>query len=412
SPSSTSGQPGDAALPSRLPRREGYELYVALRFDGMPSDFMGAALFLDGPVTLLKQVRWAQWYSGDAGGNFGPGTCFCPGLTSHIAEMIEPTQRGVLDWGGLRSSSDLFDFLEPNFVRLPNSFTSSWRPGPPGSILRSLASNSAIDLPPDADQLYWMRLDLPEGGDKEPLRQSLSISFDCFIAFNKEAHSVHKYTAGNRLMEIEIPDHVDSVLEIESVVDSNGRDYLPHHDIRSGQFPSYTIERQGDTLVFWFEFSAVDKLPPDSITVHYSTTEGINANGIDLGRIDQLHENHPGIASVTNVLPSAGAVPAKTEEQIVAEISSRLRNRDRALGFAEIEAWAQSFDPRIQSAECRKSVERAERGVRRCTAVRLIVSAEAFHSNDETDLLARRMRNFLKSRSPINSHFTVEVNRI
>ena len=91
------------------------------------------------------------------------------------------------------------------------------------------------------------------------------------------------------------------------------------------------------------------------------------------------------------------------------EVSSRLRNRDRALNFQEIASWTKTFDPRITKAECENSVERAARGVRRCILIKAHVGAEDFYSEDETALLKQRLKEFLKSRAPVNTRFQVEI---
>jgi hypothetical protein len=150
-------------------------------------------------------------------------------------------------------------------------------------------------------------------------------------------------------------------------------------------------------------------MPPDSITVTYSVTSGVKANGISKGEITDLYENHPGIESVVNVLPVKGAVPAKTMEQILIEVSARLRSRDRALSFDQIGRWVQSFDPRIIFVECENGVQRAARGVVRCIIVKAFVRKADFYSSNETELIQSRLGQFLKSRAPVNTRFQVEI---
>ena len=54
-------------------------------------------------------------------------------------------------------------------------------------------------------------------------------------------------------------------------------------------------------------------------------------------------------------------------------------------------------------------VERARRGVRRCVFVRVSVDRSEFLSEDETSLLKERLKNFLVSRSPVNTRFRIEI---
>ncbi len=145
--------------------------------------------------------------------------------------------------------------------------------------------------------------------------------------------------------------------------------------------------------------------------MYYTVTAGTAANGIEKGQINELYEKHPGVSGAVNITSVGGAIPAKTEKQIITEVSTRLRNRDRALSFHEVAAWTKTFDPRIKDAECENSVERAARGVRRCILVKVHVGAEDFYSDDEAALLEHRLKHFLKSRAPVNSRFQVEIVR-
>jgi hypothetical protein len=318
----------------------------------------------------------------------------------------------AIEWGGMRTGRDLFKALEENFIILSEKFASSWESGPINEELARACAASGIQPPPGNVKTYWIRLDLPHGGDKLKLQSSFEIYFNCFIAINKNELTLFKHTGGNRLVEVEIPEGLNNILDITSVFDSSGREYLPRHMVQSNRTQrSYAMEERDGKMVLWFDFSGDIELPPDSITINYSITAGTDANGIEAGKINELYEKHPGIKSAENIIPVAGAIPAKTEEQIVTEVSARLRNRDRALNFAEISNWATTFDPRIRQAECRNGVERAERGVRRCIVVRITVRGVDFYSDDETILLQKRLQSFLKSLAPVNTHFKVEISK-
>ncbi len=230
------------------------------------------------------------------------------------------------------------------------------------------------------------------------------------MAVNKFERTLFKHTGGNRLIEIEIPDDLDRILKIISVTDSNGRTYLPRHEVLSGEESGlYTLLEQNDRLSLWLDFSSELELPPDSITVSYSLTEGTEATGISAGKITELYENHPGISSVRNITPVSGAIPAKTEKQVIAEISSRLRGRDRAMSFDQIRNWVGTFDGRITEVDCKKGVMRTEYGVRKCVVVVVTVTEKEFHSDDEIGLLKARLGSFLKARTSINNQFKLEI---
>jgi hypothetical protein len=385
------------------------QVFIAVEYDGQPADFAGAILFLKGSPQAQKQLRWARWYPGSNFGTFYEDCGFCPGLAGSIEEVISSGDQ-ARDWGGLRTNNDLFKPLEDSFLELPESFAVTWEMGPPSEELSGLLTRSQIDISSLGENYYWMRIDLPLGGDRSKLQSPFDICFDCFIAVNKNELKLFKHTGGSRLVEVELPEPISNILEITGVVDSDGREYTGIHQIqpdRSGK--QYSLEERQERLVLWFDFSSSIDLPPDSISVSYSVTAGVSANAIAAGKIVELYEGHPGIEVVENVIPTAGAIPAKTDEQVVTEASARLRNRDRALTFREISNWACTFDPRIKNVSCENGVERAGRGVRRCLVVRVNVSGEEFHSDDETALLQTRLTSFLKSRSPVNTQFKVEI---
>ncbi len=293
---------------------------------------------------------------------------------------------------------------------MPSSFTSSWDAGPVDRELAERMATAGINPPSSGERLLWMRIDLPQGGDKTRLPSSFEAYFNCFIAVNKNQLTLFKHTGGNRLVEVELPEDISNILELTHVVDSGGKEYLPRYMVQTDRKQkAYSIEERASKLVLWFDFSSDIELPPDSITVSYSITAGTSANGIEAGKINELYENHPGIQAAENIIPTGGAIPAKTEKQVVSEVSARLRNRDRAMNFSEISNWAKTFDPRVIAAECRNGIERADRGVRRCIIIEVRVKRENFYSDDETALLERRLNSFLKSRSPINTHFKIEI---
>ena len=408
-PSAKHTQPSRQSHPAH-PTEKPDAIFVALDFDGSPSDFEGALLFLMSTPETLKQLRWSYWCPGTATGNLIEDNRFCPGLTTSINDIFHTEKDSLPDWGGLRTSENLFGTLENNFVILPDRFVSGWQKSQPDEKFADLAFGSGIEISPSDSGYYWIRIDLPEGGDKFGLDSPIGIYTDCFVAINKNDLTLFKHTGSNRLVEIEIPEDLSNILEITSVVDSDGRQYFPSHEAqRDRSHRSYSIEECNDKAVLWFDFSSMVEFPPDSITVNYSVTAGVDANGIEAGKIEELYESHPGITSCANLIPTSGAVPAKTTEQIIMEATARLRSRDRALSFQEISKWAMTFDPRIVSAECENSTERTVRGVRRCIAVTIKVRSDDIRSDDETTLLRTRLTDFLKSRSPVNTQFKVKI---
>ncbi len=382
-------------------------LYLAFRHDGPAADFKDGAAFIRAKKEAVKQIRWAKWYPGGEDGTINQNAGFCPGMICSIEKMYTVDDKAV-DWGGLRKSVNLFQPLEDNFIQFSDNFLSSWKKGKPNSQLSALAKEKGIEL--STENLFWIKLKLPEGGDKSRLQAGFDILFDTFIAINKSDLTLFKHTGGNRLIEIEIPEDIEHVLEINEVTDSDKNIYAPRHEaISDAERKFYSVEERNGKLVLWFDYTSGIEAAPDSITVNYSTTSGTNANGIEAGKISELYESHPGISEVQNISSVTGAVPAKTSEQIMAEVSQRLRNRDRALNFDEIARWAETFDPRIIKAECASGIDRFENGVRRCIVVEAAIQYDQFYAQDEILLLKSRLISFLKSRSPVNTQYRVDI---
>jgi len=387
------------------------QMYIAVDYDGPTLNFRDAVMFLKGSPDVLKQLQWATWYPGSNFGTFYEDCGFCPGLSSTMERIFKAGGK-QMDWGGLRTSRDLFAPLANSFICLPENFADTWEIGPPAKDLSGYLERREADLASDKSRFYWIRIDLPRGGDKSLLRMPVGVYFNAFVVVNKNELTLFKHTGGYRLVEIEIPEDITNILEITRVVDSNGRDYFPRHEVADREHGSYTLEERDQRLVLWFDYGSEIGLPPDAITVNYNITSGVRANGIEAGRINELYENHPGLLSVENIVPVGGAMPSKTTEQIVSEVSARLRNRDRALGFREIANWALTFDPGIKKAVCVNGVERAARGVRRCVVVTATVEGQQFYSDEELDLLKFRLRSFLKARAPINTQFRIEIETV
>ncbi|MCP4550275.1 MAG: hypothetical protein GY835_27765 [bacterium] len=383
-------------------------LYLALEHDGQVDDFAGATLFLRGSDEALKQLRWARWSPGIDGSFYGEGS-FCPGLSGDLDDMFT-SGSDTLDWGGFRRSGNLFNSLENNLVVIPEGFVTPWRRGEPDSGFAGMAADAGVTLPENSGDLFWVKIVLPTGGDRAVLQSPVRIDLDCFIAVNRFEKTLFKHTGGNRLIEIEIPDDPDCVMEIISVTDSGGKGYVARHEALSAEEDRfYNLIEQDDRLTLWLDFSGGIELPPDSITVNYSITAGTAANGISAGKITELYENHPGIRALKNVMPVSGAIPAKTEQQVITEISSRLRGRDRAMSFDQVGSWVRTFDERIVRAACEKGVMRTTAGVRKCVVVKVTVDGKRFYSDDEIELLKTRLASFLKDRTSINSQFQLEM---
>jgi hypothetical protein len=383
-------------------------LYLAIEHGGPAEDFENAVLFVRGGVEALKQLRWSRWLP-CVDGRFYEEGGFCPGLSGALDDIFTAGGK-TLDWGGLRKSSDVFRPLENNFVIIPRGFVTPWRRGNPDGAFMKAAANAGVVLPESPENHYWIRIRLPSRGDRSVFQSPFRADFDCFVTVNRHEQTLFKHTGGNRLIEIEIPEDPDDILEIISVSDSVGKAYVPQHEALSSDESSfYNLLEQNGRLCLWFDFSAAIELPPESITVNYSVTAGTNANGIAAGKITEMYENHPGISSLKNIVPAGGAVPAKNERQIVAEVSARLRGRDRAMSFDQMISWVKTFDERITAADCEKGVMRTENGVRKCVVVRVTVKAKDFYSDDEIELLRVRLSSFLKARTSINSQFKVEI---
>jgi hypothetical protein len=379
-------------------------LWAAFEYQGPPSKLAGSRVFVKAEHEAAEQIWWGRWIFGDRDGEFANANSFVPG-----AHDDQVDSKPLSEWGGLRTDEDVFASLNHHFVRLPENRTQDWKAGPPDPDLESLMPGPVREVA-DSGDLYWLKVELSERGDRSRLRTGIALYFDCVPVINKFELNLFKHTGGARVIEIEIPENLDKILEVTSVEDSADRHYIPAHEIVSDpEVRRYTPQRRGDKLALWFDFSEEPLAPPDSLNITYAVTTGPAANAIEQGRINQLYESHPGLSEVSNVLPTEGGAPARTDEQLVTEAALRLRSRDRALSFDEIRNWVSTYDPRIERVECAKGVQQGEYGVRRCIVVRARVDGERFHSDVEVELLRARLERFLKSRAPVNTQFTVEV---
>lgn len=396
-----------AALGTLVPER----VYLAVTYAGDPSDIAGSHLFLNGDNDALRQLRWGRWYPSSAQGGFYGDAGFCPGLTFSLERLVAGDDMPV-DWGGLRTSAQLFGRLENHFVSFSENFCRTWQMGPPDpELARKLAAHGIL-VGSDGDPCYWIRIDLPPDGNKQSLGRPVEAFFSCVLVTNRSEQRLFKHTGGNRLVEIELPEDLDTILGITEVVDSEGAVYRPRHEIQADPTQaSYALEERDDRLIIWFDYSQRLDLPPDSLTITYAVTGGIDANGIDKGEITDLYESHPGIAHAVSVLTTTGGIPAKSRQDIVDEVTLRLRSRDRALSFEEVARWAKSFDPRIDKALCSNGIQRTTTGIRRCIVVDITIPGKQFCSDDEVSLLETRLGAFLKSRAPVNTQFQIKSTR-
>ncbi|MDH4034186.1 MAG: hypothetical protein OEV80_10340, partial [candidate division Zixibacteria bacterium] len=207
------------------------QLFIAIEYDGPSAHLSKAVAFLNGDPAALKQIRWGRWYPGTHFGSFYEDSSFCPGLGCTLEELYQ-TNGNALDWGGLRSTADLFQPLADSFAVLPEEFSTTWDAGPPSETLASLIAKYGIE-PPTEDNLWWIRIDLPPGGDRAKLLEPLGIHFDCFVVVNKTEQTSFKHTGGSRLVELELPESISTIFEVTSVIDSNNREYVPTHEVLS-----------------------------------------------------------------------------------------------------------------------------------------------------------------------------------
>jgi hypothetical protein len=396
------------AEPPKIPAGAQARFYLAVDFTGNPAEFVDSVLFINGLPDAVRQLRWGHWYPGTNFGEFYTDISFCPGLDCNIEEIFYKDGKPI-NWGGLRSSGDVFSTLNDNFIVLPESFAATWELGPPDHKLADKLAQKSIVLE-EGDRFYWIRIDLPAGGTRSSLTGLTGVYFDAFLAVNKSEMKLFKHTGGNKILEIEIPENIDNIVDIVEVTDARGNGYIPSYEVRTDPNQRvYSVEEENGRLVLWFDFSTRLEPVPDNITVVYSTTAGTRANGIDAGLINELYESHPGIVTAENITMSAGAIPAKSPEQIMLEVSNRLRGRDRAISFQDVANWAMTYDRRIKKAACRSGVKKGAFGVFRCIKVAVTVSKDDFYSDDELRLLKVRLEMFLKSCSSVNTQYDVEI---
>ena len=401
--------PEDTKVSPALPPEPA--LYLGIKYNGSPQDFSDVPVFFRTDENALHQVRWSRWFLSSPDGYFFEESSFCPGTRSQRkGESVLGSQKPAVFLGGLCESTDLFENLTDHFFYLPRSHLASWgRCAVPYDVQKFASAGILAEKDLVSEKLFWIKIALSERGAKTSLAGLKDIYFNCFVTVNKRDLAFFKHTAGNQLLEVELPEECSTILSIDSVVDSNNREYQNRLDLSSSKTAlTYVTQERDGRIILWFDFSNYPGSIPNSVSVHYSSTFGPLGNGIEAGKIEQLWERHPGIRTVTNLLPSGGGMPAKTPEELLSEISSLLRNRGRAVSFEEMEHWAKLFDSRITSAECGNVIRKGPQGAFRCTQVNVRVRSEEFCSEDELKLFRKRLERFLKARSLIN--VPIEVN--
>jgi hypothetical protein len=394
-----------AQAPDPAGGSSGWELWLGLTFDAAPSSLDDLTIFLQGDEDWRRQIRWGRWHA--AGGD-AQADGFCPGLMPGIEERL--TSRTSRLGSGLRTTSEMIVGLTDQFVVLDKAFLAGWQPGFGSTSFRDICQRSGLMLDAAAEKAYWLRIDLPEGGDKSVISQSWDLLFDCLIAVNRTELTLFKHTGGRKLVEMEIPEAVEQVVDVVSVTDSSSREYVPQDSFRpQSHDATYSMEERDGHFVLWFDYTRQSDPPPDSITITYAVTRGTDANGIGAGKIQTLYEGHPGLEAVSNVTGTTGAIPARSEEQVMQEVAVRLRQRDRALTFEDVAAWARTFDPRVTGAHCSNGVDRIDGVACRCIVVEVTLDHSQFVSDDEIDLLKRRLVGFLRNRSTVNTRFKIQV---
>jgi len=394
--------PGSGAVPDSA--------YIAFEYDGDLREFKDALIYLDGDLKAAQQYRWGTWTPLDANGVFGGEGSFVPAESSSVDRIVGLKDDTAIDWGGMRTTRDLFGNLEKRYIIPAPEFLSTWQRGAAPEEIAGAAFGSGIELYEAPNGLLWIKIEFPDGGDKTTMHRPFRAYTNTYVALNRNDQSVFCHSAGNVIVELEIPESIENIVEISTVRDSDGSEYVSAKDANLADSSlCYSVEERNDKLILWFDYSGRIKPPPDSLVVEYKVTAGPLANGIARGKIEDLYENHPGIDTCKNLLPTMGAIPARGVEQVVTEATVRLRNRDRALSFVEIANWARTFDPRILDVTCEKSTQLTDHGVRRCVLVKLKLDDDKMHSTVEVRFLKTRLGEFLKSRAPLNSNFTIEA---
>ncbi len=380
-------------------------LLLGFQYDGTARRIPDSLLYLGPDRALGALLRWSSWRCLTPD---GPGERFSPGRGLTVDSLFSDEPDRVIDWGGLRTGGDLFAPLIDHFARLPQSAAEQWQAMPlPRELTNELGGAAGTA---GVDPLWWFEIMLPGDAKLNQFTRPLDLSFDCLVAVNSESQTVYHHTGSKDLLEVEVGADIEEILNIDKVVDTDGREYLPQHELSDDPDQRYyAIEERNDQLILWFDFSRFIDPVPDAINVTLTTTLGDAANGVEAGEVSQLYENHPGLDEVQNVIPVFGGVPARSDAEVMTEAHQRLRGRDRAISFDDLSRWTRTFDPRIQSVACSNGVQVTPKGVRRCIDVAATVDAEDFLTPDEMQFMAERLERFLKSRSTVNTHYSVKI---
>jgi hypothetical protein len=388
-------------------------LFVALDA-AAPGSADRAEIFLFGDSEGVRSCLWSRWQiperAGGAGLSIQGGRVeppFVPAQEYHRQVPFDPPLFTFRS--DLRRQSSLY---EPQLVAVGGMpLLSQACPAP------SELGPSALGLPPAHGTRHWVRILLPADIVLETVR-GVRARTNSVLAANRELRmSGAQAIDETPIHSWALPDDVsfENLVGIDRVIDlKTGHEYVPAGS-REGldALRTHDVEEWIHDGVKRVRVGLLNRDPQrrrTEVQIDYSLTLGAAANGLGPGTVNVAFtppEVFPGLVSVTNLVPTVGGRPARSEEE-EEELRTALRARGRAVVADDFLQMARSFDPvRIRDVELSRGVARGLRGLRSSVVVSARTRARDFVSPLERDSFQRRLAAYLQDRCSIGE--TVEV---
>jgi len=362
------------------------------------------ALFLhaDDPA-LVDALRWSRWYTGAPADDTG----FVPAENSRQVPW-----NGHDDPPVMRSRSDGHRPTSPHdraFVDIPTEALRRRSAPLPEAVEVAAATGALGEEIPHS----WLRVRCHERLDvaRLPLLQVLP---NCVVAFNLQAATA-RFKIGRAPIEfVTLPVGYDGVFRLDEVRDAaNVTEFLDAEaGAGLGAEAVYHLDRTPDDLLRLRLMSRSEPTRPRAVEVMYTTTSGVEANGLAAGSVDTIYNRRlaPGVAGAVSITGSAGGRAAPDRTWLTTELRAQLATRGRAVTPRDFEVLARAFDPvRISKTEVDRGVMRGPRGITSCVRVTAHYAADQIHGDLERDLLQQQLQQYLAARAPADLAVAVDI---
>ena len=375
------------------------------------------SLFLHGDEQGVRTCLWSGWHVPARVGSRplglhgeAPEPPFVPGIAFHAEAPFDPP---------------LFTFRS-DLRKLSSPYENQMvAVGGPSLLSQACAAPEELGganpgLPPARGVRHWVRISLSNDVDLAALT-GLKARTNSVLAANRELRTSGAIPVdATPIHSWSLPDDVsfENLLRVEHVLDLK-----TGHEYRSASTREGIDAPRRYSLVEWQDrerrrvrVDLVSREEPGrrtEIQIDYSVTLGPAANGLQPGNINVAFtpaEVFPGLVAVTNLVETAGGLPARPAELQEEELLAVLRARGRAVIATDFMQMARAFDPsRILEVSLSRGVARGPAGLRSSIVVTAHTSTRAFVNELEKESFRGRLAAYLQDRCSIGETVQVQL---